>query len=229
VRHLKILILTALTVAAASAQAFVYSNLTSADVNLHGQSGTGILTVSPANSIGPANTNGLIDFFPNNVVAIGGTAQNSVNYAFSYDVSNTTPIDQIGLVLLGQIKGHGQVHFTEQVFQLVGGIVTGPALVNYSANFVATTVEPQLNVTGGNYTFSDNTGLFLGVTGGLSPQTNYRVIKTISVFSGDGGVTSNDFATVSLVEQNHQPVPEPATFAVFGVGALALLRRKNRR
>lgn len=224
----KILIAAVLAIAG-SAHAFVYSNLTSADLALIGISGTGVLTVTPPNSIGPGNTTGLIDFFPNNVFAGGASGQVTVNYAFSYDVNNPIAIKQIGLVLLGTIGGRGIVTFSEQVQQLVGGVPTGPNLVNYTVSFNSSTSDPRLNVSGGNYNFLDDTGLFRGATGGLAPQTDYRVFKEITVSVGTADYNhATDFASVTLVEQDHQPVPEPASFAALGLGAIVLIRRRRR-
>ena len=215
---------------AGSAHAFVYSNLTApSDPSLIGISGTGILTVG-GSAIGPANTNANIDFFPNTAIAGGVSGIVNNPYTFTYDVHNDLPVAQIGATLLGTIAGRGTISFNEKVFQLVGGNVTGPALVDYSFAFNSSTSDARLTRASDNFTFTDNTGLFRAATGAPSPQTDYRVIKTLTLSVGSVDYNhATDYATVSLVEQNHQPVPEPATMAALGLGTLGMIKRRKKQ
>lgn len=41
--------------------------------------------------------------------------------------------------------------------------------------------------------------------------------------------TRNTFATITAIEQEYSPVPEPASLAALGLGAAALLRRRSRK
>ena len=57
---------------------------------------------------------------------------------------------------------------------------------------------------------------------------DYTATFVASAFAADGSALVSDPATYNFRIGGAQPVPEPASFAALGVGALALLRRRRK-
>ena len=206
-------------VACASAQSFVYSNLTSADVGLVGLSGAGLLTVG-GGPIGPAGTNSLIDFFPTSLAVGDGTGISNKALLFDYNVLASAQMGGIGVVLSGTLGGAGRVTFTEIVFD-----PSNVQIANFSNSFTiagTTNVRGSFQLVGNTYTYTDNQAFTL-------PQTAYRVEKRMSVSVPDNFVPAKDFASIGLIEQNQQPVPEPATMLGLAIGAIGIFARRRRK
>lgn len=213
-----------------AAHAFTYFNLASGDLGLTGQSGAQTLTVGgPAIGVQSDTTNGNIDFFPSapGLAAGDSTGVGFRAYSFTYMVGAPAPVNQVGMVLLGTIGGTGRLSLEEDVFKINAD--NSETLVGSISNTLfdngTVLARGAFTLTGSNFTYVDNTPV-------LPNLANYKVKKSFVLQVTDFGTQAFnplvDFVSLSLVQQNHSPVPEPASFAVLGVGAIALLRRRRR-
>lgn len=140
----------------------------------------------------------------------GGVVQSDPNF---FGTSN--PIGTKALSILESATN--VVTFTTPV-DYFGGILIdvngSPITVTYVGGATQTFNVGQSGSTG-------NTGVFFGIFRNDQPQI---LSVNINAQGGDGeaGLDNFEYGVV-------QPVPEPATMAALGLGALALLRRRARR
>lgn len=227
----RVAIIAALGAVASVANAFTYFNLASGDLGLTGQSSAQTLTVGgPGIGVQSNTSNGQIDFFPGapGLVAGDSSGVGFRSYSFTYQVGAPSPVGAVGLVVLGTLGGTGRISMQEDIFRVNAD--NSETLISTIANtvFVNGTTEAHgiFNLVGSNFTYSDNTPV-------VPNLVNYKVKKSFFLQVTDWG-TQNfnpavDFASISLIQQNHQPVPEPATIATLAIGALAFARRRRRR
>lgn len=220
----RLLSIAALASCFTAAHAITYFNLASSDTTLVGFSGTSMLTVGgPA--IGPANVTNQIDFFPNSLKVGDGTGISSKDFSFTYQVGGADPATSgIGLVLQGIVGGSGRITALEQVFRINAD--NSETLVATLGNTITATGTTDnrgsLTFAGDSYSYSDNEGF-------LPALTNYKIKKSFSLQVNPNYNPAVDFASITLVEQNHQAVPEPASCAVVAAGISGLLARRRRK
>ncbi|MBX3120053.1 MAG: PEP-CTERM sorting domain-containing protein [Fimbriimonadaceae bacterium] len=150
-----------------------------------------------------------IDFlFPNAFVgdpSIWTSA--SITVMFEADSGPNEEMWSVNFSVLGAVSGSGLIAATEQVDDLVNPGVIG----SFSTNTNTTPLPISEFIT-----FSRS-------------STRVKVTKT---FRLDAPPTGDfDLAQISLVQQkfNTNPVPEPASMAILGVGALALVTRRRKK
>jgi hypothetical protein len=214
---------------AAASHAFFYSNLASGDLGLTGQSNAQTLTVGgPGIGNAASNANFTIDFFPSsgNILAGDGSNRAFQLYSFTYEVLNTsnTPTGAVGIVVQGVVSGSGFVSVQEDVYSILPN--NSEVLVGSMSNAFSATGPTQLNRgsltrSGVSFSYVDNAPV-------VPAQSRYKIKKTFFVQVNANWNPNVDFAGISLIQQTHQPVPEPATIAVMGLGAAALIRRRRK-
>lgn len=180
-------------------------------------------------SIPNGNLAGLINDFPGN----GMPAQR-----FRYTFSETMNISSIG-VLTGNDGRDGRIFHTYAVYGILGG---GPR------SLIAYVESAQLgNLNNADHEASREMATILGRTGGWLATVDalefdfYAVDNTggqyrdawngVNPFTGiDDGLTAAFVSPiVREIDVFGEPVPEPATLAALGLGALVLMRRRNRK
>lgn len=183
----------------ASSQAITFSNITVTD-------NVGNVLVA-GNSVNPGITD--IDFlFPAAFVGDPSVLRSgTITITFDADAGPNLAMNAVNLSVLGAVSGSGVVGVSEQVVDLI----TPGTIGSYSTTTTSTPFPITQFIT-----FSRAT-------------TKVRVTKTLRLDAPFSDAV--DVAQVSLVEQNFstQPVPEPATLAILGVGAAAIAARRRRR
>ncbi len=160
---------------------------------------------------------------------MGATAYNmqsvTLRLEFTATWTNNAPI----LTLRGQGSGPLVPGPILETLTAPGGYVTG-AINNYtftSSNFLLqanTLYYLHLEGTPG----SSLSGLNWKASSPAVTPTGPGATHTSSLFSSNGGTTYTNSTILNTYEINAQAVPEPATFAALGLGALALLRRRRK-
>lgn len=195
-------LLTTSVVASAAAYAVTFSN---------------VIILSPPMSTGATfntNANSISFFTPNARVGDPVHPIRTGLLNIQYDASNfggpAIVADEVVVNLGAAISGSGIIFFQEQVFELDGNgnEVGGPIGV-------------------ATHLFDANSPLIWGTTIVLDrPVQNLRVKKAFDLSAVD--TAAFDLAAVNIVNQSLVLVPEPATLAALGMGALALLRRRRK-
>jgi len=131
----------------------------------------------------------------------------------TYDVSGNTPISGIDLLIQGDVEDFGRIDFTESASDAGGSLGSiGDSILGASYS------------GGANGAFSNVYHLAFS-----QAVTTFSVTKTFSMDINQESLPSSSLALVGTVEQDLTPVPEPASLAALGIGALALLRRRALR
>lgn len=129
-----------------------------------------------------------------------------------YDANSGAPmISNTVTVNLGTaIAGSGTIVFNELIYELdsLGNEVSGGAIGQAT------------------HTFNATSGMTWSSTITLTRQVQYfRAKKSFTMVAVD--TTALDLAALSITNQSIEVVPEPATMAALGLGALAMLRRRR--
>jgi hypothetical protein len=130
-----------------------------------------------------------------------------------YTVTSAVPIFGIDMVIQGNVQQWGQIHWTETAES--GNTNLGSISGMWRGSSYAGGVD-------GAFTQTAHLDFSMGVT-------QFKVKKTFDIDIAGQTLPSDSIATVSLIEQNLTPVPEPASIVAMGLGAAALLRRRRRK
>ncbi len=139
-----------------------------------------------------------VTYQPGNAFLVGPSAP--VTYEFAYDVTDPGAlISGVSGLTQAFVGGGGAASYTVQVFNLVGGGLLGSQTVDAAA------APSQL------------------VSLGFAGASGVHVVSSITLAAAG----NFDFAAVTQTNENVQTVPEPASMAALGLGALGLIRRRR--
>lgn len=176
---------------------------------------TNIIIQSPPMSTGSSSSivGPSISFFtPNAIVGDAVAPIRTGVLSIQFDATNDVAMasDQVFISLAAVTAGTGRIDFVERVFELSGPNGTELAQIGTASH----TFLPGGNMTWSTTVAFENSARYL------------RVKKDFILTAPDSQAT--DLAALGTINQSFNVVPEPATLAVLGVGAAALLRRRKR-
>lgn len=159
-------------------------------------------------------TGNSISFFTPHAI-VGDTGTDGLRHGvFDIEYSADAGVGVVAIeaiVTLHQaLKGTATIHFEERVYELLPDDSIGDLVGSASETF-----------------FADFVGSWFQTLHLTRAVQRVRVVKSFEMNAPDSD--DLDFASLALVNQNLQVVPEPATMAALGLGALGLLRRRNRK
>ncbi len=203
----KFLLSASVLVASVAAHAVTFSNIL-------------FIAAPPSNALIAGATGGQIG----NTNAIGFNLPNAAvgdpfplshgTFTIQYDAfSGGAPIfaNQVQVFLQAALLGSGTIIFNEDIFEL-----------DAQGNEIGTSIGSITHV------FDSSSSLVWSDTIQLSRQVERLRAKKSFTMSALNLNQGPDLAALTSVNQNLQTVPEPGTMAALGLGAAALLRRRNK-
>ena len=177
---------------------------------------TNIIITAPPLSNGASSlviANAIKIFTPNAVVGDPTDPMRAGTLNIQYDAhTGAGPIaNAVGANTAVAVLGTGTVVFNELVFELdgLGNEIGGP-------------------IGSLSHTFNTSTSNFHAAFIPLSRNVaNLRVKKSFTLLAPNSN--DLDLAAVTIINQNVQVVPEPASLTALGLGAVALIRRRRAR
>ncbi len=114
------------------------------------------------------------------------------------------------------------------------GLLQGRTVNDFLQRWVGLSIVADRSITTNNVVFTFTN---LGTSGGNATETFTKSVNfgttnlsIVQMFSDwDGTSTNPGQAFIDNVSFSASPVPEPASMAVLGLGALAMLRRRNKK
>ncbi len=174
--------------------------------------------INVSGSLAPGNS---VNIFPDNIDFLWSppaTVGDPVapvrfgNIIITYEAMDTTPMNQMVLSVLGGLLGSGTIIVNEVIEDMGPG---GGTLASGGATLTAGNWLPPSYTQTFNFSHS---------------ATHIKVKKTFTLLAPDSREEQViDLASISLVQQKINQVPEPATMAALGLGAVALVSRRRRR
>lgn len=147
--------------------------------------------------------------FTIDIISVGGYSNPGLTYTTSENVIfQNTPGVLSTLAVSGTINSPGPTQFLNATATYVGS--GGSLVVNYSTS--------PVQFSGGSASY-DGTWTYVSGTGAYAGLSGTGAINFL--------VSSSGFANHSL-SGSLEAVPEPASIAALGLGAVALLRRRKR-
>jgi len=174
----------------------------------------------PLDSSGPFNFNFVpngpamnVDFTPTAPAFLVGDSTDfgSGVATIIYTVTTSVPIDGIDLTVQGNVQQWGEVNWTETAE--VGALNLGSIDGSWKGSSYSGGVDGAYTQTA-HFSFSE-------------PVESFKVKKTFDIDIGPNRPPSQSVASVSLVEQDLDPVPEPCSLIALGLGASTLLARRR--
>lgn len=218
--NIKTLSLIALSASlAASASAVTFGNISVSGTNYS----AGPNTLVTGNSVLTAG-NSITFTTPNAIVGVAAPSAIQVGFVtFQYDADASTglfgtsigwKVDALETLSQTFLKGTGELTFQEDVFEITG--IGGSELTQI-----------------GTFSKTWNASSSATVWSGSLPLTKsvkaIRVKKTFTLEAVNNGISPADFAGLAKTNQSLNVVPEPASMAALGMGALALIRRRRKK
>lgn len=130
-----------------------------------------------------------------------------------YTVTTNIPIIGIDLTLQGNVQQWGQVNWTETAE--TGNVNLGSINGSWKGSSYSGGIDGAFTQTA-HLTFSQ-------------AVQSFKVKKTFAIDIGANRPPSQSVAQVSLIEQNMDPVPEPASLIGLALGASALIIKRRRK
>lgn len=174
--------------------------------------------INVSGSLAPGNS---VNIFPNNIdftwtpPATVGDPVAPVrfgNIIITYEATNATPMNQMVLSVLGGLLGSGTIIVNEVIEDMGpsgGTLASGGAILN-AGNWLPPSYTQTFNFS--------------------APSTHIKVKKTFTLLAPDSeNQQIVDLASVSLIQQKINVVPEPATMGALGLGVIGLMARRRRK
>jgi len=166
---------------------------------------------------GPTINGNSLTWQPGNATVVEGVvigqASPVLTIALTYDATSTAPVTSVfgsvGSLSQGFVGGSGLIQFREDIFALDGN-------------------GNEIGYLGGVSQSTAGTGTLDPVTISLSSNASSIRVKKSFVLTAFNTSAAADFATLAQVNQSVNVVPEPASMAALGLGALGLLRRRKK-